>query len=220
MAKIMAFGDSFTWGSDLADADAAHYSKSTWQSLLADDIGLEYVCLAEPGCSNQSIVRRFFENVNLISPHDIVILGFTWRDRYDFYDDIKSTWETVRPSGTEGSQYHKLYYKNLHNSTWDQVESLKAINLIIDYLKLNNIDFIATCIDDMIYNDPYYNNKLMTTLQNIHGDDIVWFEGTGFYQWSKDNNFKISLSWHPLEMAHDAAFQYLKHTGIIDELTE
>jgi len=227
MAKMIAFGDSFTWGSDMSDTMRDFewnklskeerrqkpfdtlYSRFTWQALLANKLELNYVCLAEQGCSNQSIVRRFFENVQRIQPGDLVSINFTWRDRYDFYNDEEQQWHTVRPSGTEDSDYHELYYKHLHNSTWDQIESLKAINLVLDYLKLNDIDYIATCIDDMIYFDPHYKTPLMQTLQNVHGNDIKWFESRGFYQWSKDYKYPISPMWHPLEKAHEAALDYI-----------
>ena len=172
----MAFGDSFTWGSDMTDtmrdfewnAMPAEwkranrfddmYSKYTWQSFLANKLGLSYVCLAEQGCSNQSIVRRFFENVQRIQPGDLVSVNFTWRDRYDFFNDTEQKWHTVRPSGTEDTEYHELYYTHLHSSTWDQIESLKAINLIIDYLKLNNIDFVAIAVISIVYTRPQGNN--------------------------------------------------------------
>ena len=229
MAKIIAFGDSFTWGSDMADT-VRHfeynewpeerkratpfrdtYSRSTWQALLAQDLKVDYVCLAEQGCSNQSIVRRFFENVNLIEAGDTVSLNFTWRDRFDFYNDETGDWETIRPSGTEDSKYYEMYYRHIQSSHWDQIESLKAINLIINYLRLNNINFITTCIDDLIYHDEHHTSPLIKTLQEQNEECIWWFEGKGFHQWSKDNGFKISPMWHPLEDAHKAAYEYIKN---------
>ena len=230
MAKLIAFGDSFTWGSDMADTMRIFeweampddwkriwenrfentYSRSTWQSLLAQHSGMDYMCLAEQGCSNQSILRRFFENVGKIKTGDIVNVNFTWRNRYDFFNTEEQKWQTVRPSGTEGEFYSDMYYKHIQGPLWDQIESLKAINLIVDYLKMNNIKHIVTCIDDSIYNDPSYSTPLTTQLQRTHADAIIWFNETGFHQWSQDNNFEISPLWHPLEQAHKAAFEYMK----------
>jgi len=227
MSKMIVFGDSFAWGSDMSDtmrlqewnkqseeqrkAKPFHetYSRSTWQAKLATKLGLDYECLAVQGCSNQTIVRTFFENEQLIEPGDLVSVNFTWRDRYDFYNDEEQKWHTVRPTGTEDLSYHKLYYKHLHSSTWDQIESLKAINLVLGYLKLHDIDFIATCIDDLIYNDQHHNTALIQTLQDVHRCNINWFESRGFYQWSKDYQYPISPMWHPLEKAHDAALDYI-----------
>jgi len=232
MAKIIAFGDSFTWGSDMADTMRiweyqakpeawkkqnsfdSTYSRSTWQSLFAKDNNMDYMCLAEQGCSNQSMVRKFFENVHLIGKGDTVIISFTWRDRYDFYNDLERNWETIRPSGTEDSQYYELYYKNIHSTMWDQVESLKAINLILDYMQLRNIDFIATCIDEKIYHDEHYNTPLVNVLKEQYEERMWWFDDLGLHEWSKQNNFEISPMWHPLEDAHKAAYKYLKDNYI------
>jgi len=230
MAKLIAFGDSFTWGSDMGDTMRDFewwaqpgewrkhnrftnlYSRRTWQAMLAAEHELNYECVAVQGCSNQTIVRTFFENVQRIRPDDIVSVNFTWRNRYDFYNDLNDEWHTVRPSGTEDVEYHELYYKHLHNTIWDQVESLKAINLIIDYLKLNNIQYIATCIDENIYKDMHHSTPLIHQLQKQHKDDITWFDGIGFHEWSKQNDFEISPMWHPLEDAHKAALEYIKGT--------
>lgn len=227
MAKVISFGDSFTWGTDLADAMPAEeweqmpqkwksqnpfdtmYSRKTWPALMAQHFDQDYICLAKPGCSNQTIVRKFFENIHLIERKDTVVVNFTWRDRYDFYNDEKREWTTVRPSGTEDNEYHELYYKYLHCTMWDQVENLKAINLIMSWLDKNQSSYIVTCIDELIFDDPWYRTPLIETLQNQYVSDITWFEKKGFHQWAKDKGFAISEAWHPLEEAHAAAWEYI-----------
>lgn len=230
MSKLIAFGDSFTWGSDMGDTMRHFewekmplewqkrpenrfynlYSRRTWQAKLAEHKGLEYRCLAEQGCSNQSIVRKFFDYIPCIKEDDVVSVNFTWRDRYDFYNEEKRRWETVRPSGTEDSKYFEMYYKHIQSDYWDQIESLKAINLIIDYLIINDIDFIATCIDDNIFNDPHIKkDPIIRSLTEANDDKIKWFDGMGFHKWSKVNDYPISPMWHPLEEAHEAAFDYV-----------
>ncbi len=237
MLKLIAFGDSFTWGSDMKDTfryDLGErkenvdndpnwyvnsYSRSTWQSLLASTYGFKYICHAREGCSNQSIVREFFRHAHTFKEGDLISVNFTWRDRYDFlntdemnpnydYDD-STAWETVRPSGCE-SKYFELYYKNIQSAQWDIVESLKAINLIISYLKLNKHKFIITCIDKLIYDDPHHPIDIADTLRQQFKDDITWFDGKGFLDWSRDNNYPVSEMWHPLEEAHEAALKYMR----------
>lgn len=229
MAKVIAFGDSFTWGSDMGDTMRHYeweamptewkrqaknrfdnlYSRRTWQAKLAKMMHYDYKCYAEQGCSNQSIVRQFFKYAPSIKPEDLVIVNFTWCNRYDFFNEETMKWETVRPSGTEDSKYYEMYYKHIHTSYWDQIESLKAINLILDYLTVHKIDFLATCIDEKIYNDKHINDPVVETLTNANKDKIKWFDGLGFYEWSKVNNYPISPMWHPLEEAHEAAFNYI-----------
>ncbi len=234
MAKMIAFGDSFTWGSDMGDTmrdfewwakpkewrnQKANmfdnlYSRRTWQAKLAKKLGLDYKCYAEQGCSNQSIVRQFFKYAPSFKEGDLISVNFTWRNRYDFFDTETDNWETVRPSGTEDSKYHEIYYKHIQSVKWDQIESLKAIILILGHLKYNNIDFIATCIDDEIFDDQLLTDPVIGSLTDVCKDDIRWFEDKGFHKWSIDNNYPISPMWHPLEEAHEAAFEYLSMNWI------
>jgi len=224
MSKLISYGDSFTWGTDMNDtvrADLEHYnggcnytdmfSRNTWHALLAKQYGFEYKCYAQEGCSNQSIVRAFFEHAHEIEPDDLVNVNFTWRDRYDFLDPETFEWETVRPGCTkDDSKYAEMYYKHQHSHYWDSIESLKAINLITSYLELINVKYIITCIDEMIYYDEVHRLPIITALRDQFKDKITWFNGVGFHQWSKDNNYPISALWHPLEEAHCGAFKYMR----------
>jgi len=228
MSKIIAFGDSFTWGSDMNDTFrfeeyykiykyhptcrySNSYSRSTWQALLAKHLKIDYACYATEGCSNQTIVRTFFEHVHEIDSTDIVIINFTWRDRYDFLDSVTHKWENVRPTCTKDtSKFAEMYYKHIHNSYWDNIESLKAINLLIGYMKTHNIEYIVTCIDEMIYYDDIHVTPTITAMRHAYENDITWFNDVGFHQWSKDNKYPISEMWHPLEEAHQEAFNYIK----------
>ena len=71
MTILVGAGDSFTHGNDLKDhkwvsvtsnrsfsTRTLGYSRNTWAAKLADHFGLDYVCTAQPGCSNQTIVRN------------------------------------------------------------------------------------------------------------------------------------------------------------------
>jgi hypothetical protein len=235
MAKLIAFGDSFTWGSDMGDTMRIEefrqkyanssiryhsmYSRRTWQKHLADSLDMDYKCLAQEGCSNQTIHRRFFEALPLISPDDVVSINFTWRDRHDFYDGKK--WNTIRPSGTEDNPQTKLYYKHFQDPNQDQIESLTLLNNIIDCLELRGCTkYVVTCVDALMYNDPHHSSlEVIKALQNCHNDKITWFDGKGFYQWAQDNNYPISPMWHPLEEAHLAGFRMLQEAGAFNELT-
>lgn len=236
MAKVRAFGDSFTWGSDMGDTmryfewEATPmewrqknpfsnlYSRRTWQAKLAEHLGMEYKCYAKQGCSNQTIVRRFFKECPSFKPDDLIIVSFTWRNRYDFYNALTNEWETVRPTGTEDSRFFELYYKDIHSTLWDQVESLKAVNFITEYLKASGLNFIVTCIDDEIYRDPKcMSDPVVDSLTRLNEEHIKWFNGMGFHRWSGVNGYPISPMWHPLEEAHEAAFKYVLENWDINE---
>jgi hypothetical protein len=79
MTTVLAGGDSFIWGSELADSPHGGidgYSQSTFPALLADN----YLCAAYPGIGNKEICRRVREMLTWAKV-DIVIVCWTWSSR-------------------------------------------------------------------------------------------------------------------------------------------
>jgi len=79
---IVAGGDSFIWGSELADSPHGGpygFSRSTFPALLADD----YVCCAYPGIGNKEIASTMIAYINqTIDVKDIfVVVCWTWATR-------------------------------------------------------------------------------------------------------------------------------------------
>jgi hypothetical protein len=273
MNKLIAFGDSFTWGSELGDeltgtlatsegfdiykkfhhtsnpitmfcdddfnhrarSLAAGYSKKTWPALYATEKKMDYRCFANPGCSNSTISRKFFKFLPNISSDDFVIVNWTWIDRWDVYDEngsddelvsinnaktmidvikcgnnpYKDYWRTLRVSESNATEISKLYFKYLQSELWNKFETLKLIALVSNTLKNKNIPFIMTSIDDTVYDKEWNCPDYINTIQEETEYDISWFDGMGFYDWSKYNNFPLGKkNNHPLEEAHQAAFEY------------
>jgi hypothetical protein len=213
MNKLIAFGDSFTWGSELQDVimnkDIAP-SVYTWPALFAKYSKLEYNCLARPGSSNHTIARTILDNLHVISKNDIVIINWTWINRWDFYNLKNSDWCTVRPSSDVVTIFDRYYYKYFQSELWDKFESLKVIALIHNVLRDIGVRFIATSIDALLLDTKFHSPKYITVLQDKIGQDIKYFNSLGFYQWAKHNKFKIGKDGHPLEDAHLSAHEYAK----------
>lgn len=77
MITVAAAGDSFVWGSELADSPHGGpdgYSRSTFPALLAKDFN--YKCVAYPGASNKEIVKQVLD-----IGADIVIVSWSWPTR-------------------------------------------------------------------------------------------------------------------------------------------
>jgi hypothetical protein len=80
--KIIAAGDSFVWGSELADSPHGGlfgYSKNTFTALLAKQFSYHYQCVAYPGADNAAImqqVKNFAQNKS-----DFVIVSWSWPSR-------------------------------------------------------------------------------------------------------------------------------------------
>ena len=76
---IVAGGDSFVYGSELADCTNTP-SKSTFAALLAQD---DYVCAAYPGNSNEAIARQTINACNIHKPSGVIV-SWTFPGRYEF----------------------------------------------------------------------------------------------------------------------------------------
>lgn len=81
---IVACGDSFVWGSELADSPHGGedgYSRNTFPALLAKEYNYEYQCAAYPGTSNIEIAAQVrsasLDNLGFF------IISWSWPTRDD-----------------------------------------------------------------------------------------------------------------------------------------
>jgi len=221
--RVVSFGDSFTWGTDLDDCseDRTGYSKKTWPALIAKYYNCRYQSLAMGGSSNLGILRWLLTSIDKkdISEQDFVIINWTWIDRCDIFDnstqyvsknlDHDYGWNTIRPDSQ--TEIASLYYKNFYSDLSSKFETLKNIIVAIDVLKLYNINYLMTCQDrltiDVDFFNPEYINLLIARVQKT----LFWFSNNGFYNWALSNNYAVGKTGHPLEEAHYAAFEYIKN---------
>ena len=93
---LVAGGDSFTYGSELADGVTPHdpmgteparpqVSQSTWPALLAQAYGMEYQCAAYPGFSNGAIRRTTMNMCERLGDSvGMVVVNWSFPIRYEF----------------------------------------------------------------------------------------------------------------------------------------
>jgi len=88
MAILKSFGCSFIFGSELLDSDIDSVictpSQHTWPALVAKHLDFEYECYASPGSGNLQILERLLNQLPTITSSDVVIIGWTWIDRFDY----------------------------------------------------------------------------------------------------------------------------------------
>lgn len=215
--KLKSFGCSFVYGSDLFDSEQFAFllnkysseqaSSLTWPALIAEQLNLEYECYATPGQGNFKIYCDILSN-SYQNDQSIYLINWTWIDRFDYVDHIEQ-WRTIRPA--EDSELEKFYYRNFHSQLCDTISSASYIVSAAEHLTSLNCPYIMTYMDynlltiiDPTWHDPRYLEVLQQKLQKI----LVNFDDKNFLDWSRDNNFAISDSWHPLEDAHAAAAEY------------
>ena len=180
----------------------------------------------------------------------IVTWSFNVRFEFRFQNDSRSWWESISPwsIGINGSadkevngleinrfttkakdlgikDFAETYYKFLGlTGFWQCYVTLKEIVYLQNYLKANNIPYMFTCADNIIFDNHQIKNIDDETINALYDqiDFSQWFlfpEGTdpgdtltprGFYQWAVENKYNIGAGNHPLEDAHKDAAELIK----------
>ena len=212
--KVIAVGDSFTRGDELTDCStnsriAPHHthSLSTWPALVAKDCIAEYDCMAIGGRGNHWISIMIS---TLLEKHKdaLFIVNWTWFERFDYIDAETDQWTVTHPRHEDKLAHY--FYKHIDSDKWNLHRNLQQIHSTICLLEQNNIDFIMTCMDPMLYT----NARFVKTLQDQVLHRIINFYGYNFLDWAKNKNFKVGPKGHPLEKAHAEAAKYINMVTI------
>jgi len=258
--NIVAGGDSFIWGTELQDClhnGINGHSKKTFPSLLAADH--QYVCAAFPGNSNDAIARNIINYCENNKAEDLfVVVCWTFNGRYEFR--INDKWEVINSWSTgkmyrnsedkeEEKQnflvkvfeakakqkgihdFAKIYFDQVGWSEyWESYTTIKEIVYLQNYLKVNSIPYMFTCINNEFHNHTIKSNDV--TIQSVFGqiDFDKWYffppateewnttVPRGFYQWAVENKYKCGPVHHPLEQAHQDAAMLMQ--GKFNELVK
>ena len=203
-----AFGDSFTFGSDLADCREDIFSKKTWPAIIAKNNYLDYYCFAYPGIGNQVILDDLLRAVANHGNNMFYIINWTWIDRYDYIDinQPNSFWSTIRPGQNDGKS--NFYYKNFHSELVTKLQSLTQIYTAIQALNTTGCKFIMTYMDYAVLDQKWHAPESVCWLQEQCKNHLSDFSGQNFLDWSRQKGFPESKHWHPLEPAHETAAEY------------
>jgi hypothetical protein len=192
---IVAGGDSFVYGSELANRANA------FTALVSS--GHDYQSVAWPGYANDSIARTVMAKCQ--QQDCAVIVSWTFPGRYEFrfnYNTrhIHSPWYTINswtiqsnedvikqlnnPDNSTVNQFTKhksfdeklgiadfsrTYYQHVGSSEyWEIYNTLKEIVYLQNYLKVKKIPYLFTCADTGIF----YNHTIE------HADEFI----LGLYQ--------------------------------------
>lgn len=214
--KIVSFGDSFIFGSELKDNINGDKS---WVGQAATQLGVEYETLSVPGCGNENITKQiltYFSN----NPSDnvLAVINWTWGARWDFYISEIEQWTTIGLSCVpsklaplvgldEAEKVLEFYNKYTGRSIlWDRFKTLQTIYNSQQFLKSLNVPSIQTYMDYEMWDTKWHAPDYIKTLQNLTKESLQNFEGQNFLDWSRKHGFQITDPWlHPLEDAHLAA---------------
>jgi hypothetical protein len=222
---LVAGGDSFVYGSELADQYLRYPSRSTYPALLAKSLQANYVCAAYPGNSNDAIARMTMLECN---KHDQVtaIVSWTFMPRFEFkfaypIHSPNASWASINPhqyNKPEVKEFSEYFFKHVGTELeYQQYNSLRAALLLQTYFTNKRIPYMFTLADNNFCNDY----STLSDNCKILWDQIDWGKWfffspstepwltttpRGFYQWAVENKYDIGPMQHPLEQAHrDAA---------------
>ena len=219
--KLKSFGCSFIHGSDLSDCphttdrNNLRPSDLSWPALIAKKYAMEYQCYARPASGNLQILETLLSNI-LHQEKDLYVIGWSWIDRLSYFSEKNVSknhpwnplgWTSILPC--DDDLVSEIYYRHIHSQLRDKLESLIYIKTAIDELLRNDQKFIMTCIDDLIWETEWHVTPAITNLQKYIRPYITDFQGKNFLDWSRDQGFKLSDNWHPLDSAHSAAADYI-----------
>ena len=189
MGKLIAGGDSFVWGNELADGNTS-YSLNTFPALIAKRMSLEYHCAAQPGASNNAIRRETMDACEKNSDVEFVLVCWTFLGRYEFKFDESweqlSSWSIVdnsneikkyfqndnpvifdwhvkklaRDKGLGIHQFAKVFYHYVGSfEYWELYNTLCEMVMLSQYLKLKKIPYLFTTADNTMSMTKHFPNE-------------------------------------------------------------
>lgn len=223
MKKIVSFGDSFVFGSELRNNQDGLLA---WPGLAAADLGFKYETRSIPGCGNDAIARQIIEYFYCHgSENTLAVINWTWALRWDFYAVQDESWTTLGPTcvpskleshvGLAEAERIINFYQDYtgRSIVWDKWRSLSAIYAAQQYLEQLGVPAVETYIDPHLVMDTEHNPGYIAAVQQYVIPRLRTFQGMNFLDWSRANGFKVTdPGWHPLEEAHRAAADLWKDT--------
>ena len=216
MKKIIGFGDSFVFGTELKNNPTGNRS---WIAQAAQQLNVDYCTTAVPGCGNDHIARQIYSYyANNNTQDTLAVINWTWMNRWDFYIVEHETWITLGPSCVPEKLKHLVerteaqdmidFYRHRANSSliWNKIRNLQTIYSVQTYLKHKKIVSVQTYMDDCLFQDDFHAPDYIKEFQNLVKPGMESFQGLNIVDWSKKNGFAVTdPGLHPLEDAHAVA---------------
>ncbi len=218
---LVVFGDSFSWGSGLAEYSESQYhwppvlhrieNYSSWPKNMkfnygghiAKSLGFNYMNLSMPGCSNDTISRSiisFIDEIPIQLESSYILIGWTSPYRFEISDPHNKTgfrnmsllWNLDKSAPKWVQTYMQIYKDFIHSDKISEWNSYKSMIGALSYLKLKNANFLS------FYGLNSFSvidiNKKMNSIKEMKEFDIAE------YSWDYPNMLFPCL--HPNEKLH------------------
>ena len=203
--KLLAVGDSFTYGEELSDINSA------WPYLLGNKLGYTVDNLAKPGSGNARMIRHAVEQIN---NYDLIIIAWSHfartelADENGFYDLWPGCSALPHKESSPWRSEVINYYSKHHNDQYLYNQYLINIVLIQQYLKFNNKKYIML---DTFGNNNYRKNDIVAN--QIDSTFYVGWPTTTMMEWTYSTS--QGPNGHFLEQGHeivaDKIYEHIRH---------
>ena len=207
--KLLAVGDSFTYGEELSDLNNA------WPYLLGNKLGYTVDNFAKPGSGNARMIRHAVEQIN---NYDLIIIAWSHFARTELADEngFYDIWPgcDVFPHKEFSSWRSEVinYYSKHHNDQYLYNQYLINIILIQQYLKFNNKKYIM--LDTFDNNNYRKNNPVVNQIDSTY---YVGWPTETMMEWTYKT--PQGSNGHFLEQGHeqvaDKIYEHIRHLGWI-----
>ena len=207
--KLLAVGDSFTFGEELSDVtDNVTSSKFAWPELLAGRLGWKVTNLAKPASGNTSMVRNV---VNELDNHEVFIIAWSHWARIEFADDIGifDIWPGCSALPHEQFSPHRKnaidYVTRYHSDDYLIRQYLLNVELLETFLKYHKKKYIMLSA----FGTPIKTNKTFTNYLGWPNESMM--------EWTYRT--PQGPGGHFLEQGHaivaDKIYEHIRHLGWI-----
>ena len=207
--KLLAVGDSFTFGEELSDVtDNVTSSKFAWPELLAGRLGWKVTNLAKPASGNTRMIRTV---VNEIDNHDVFIIAWSHWARIEFADAIGTfdIWPGCSALPHEQFSPHRKnaidYVTRYHSDDYLIRQYLLNVELLETFLKYHKKKYIMLSA----FGTPIKTNKTFTNYLGWPNESMM--------EWTYRT--PQGPGGHFLEQGHaivaDKIYEHIRHLGWI-----
>jgi hypothetical protein len=207
--RLLAVGDSFTFGEELSDVtDNITSSKFAWPELLANQLGWKVTNLAKPAGGNSRMIRNV---VTEIDNHEVFIIAWSHWGRIEFADTIGTfdIWPGCSALSHEQYSPHRKtaidYITRYHNDDYLIRQYLLNVELLETFLKYHKKKYIMLSA----FGGPIKTNKTFTNYLGWPNESMMeWTYGVS-----------QGPAGHFLEDGHrivaDKIYEHIRHLGWI-----
>jgi hypothetical protein len=198
---VVSFGASITSGVGLKDPN------NNWAKIIARELGIHCINQARVGAANGEISRRICSYPDY--KNDLILAMWTSPTRYEFRTD--NDWQEINGM-MKPTEFSRAWYRGPGLYQYTEITTtIKEILLSQCFLQNHGLDYLFVFDNDDITKcwlsqnpDVYIKNLL----DLIDWSKTIWFDDTGFLQWSQTNNFEF-IDEHPSDHAHRSAANYI-----------